>query len=88
MTEIQVHALSILFVLFKATSIVFSSCNYGVKEYSVLSDSFTAGFAFIDGYCQSVVTTDAAMNFEFVCNKTANGSFVGVIAKFAENGMS
>ena len=65
------------------------SCNYGVKEYSVLSDSFTAGFGFVDSYCQNVLSADeGTINFEFKCNYTGNYTYVGVIATYASDGMS
>ena len=63
-------------------------CNYGIKEYSVLSDYFTAGFAFVDSYCQNLVTeSDGNFNFEFKCNNTGNRTYVGVIANYGPNGM-
>ena len=65
-----------------------NSCNYGIKEFSILSDSFTAGFAFVNSYCQNIVLADeSAINFEFVCNYTGNYTYVGVIATYGEDGM-
>ena len=38
-----------------------NSCNYGIKEFSILSDSFTAGFAFVNSYCQNIVLADEVL---------------------------